>query len=278
MKKTALALGTFDGVHKGHRAVLEMPPEYKKTAVVFSLPPKAVLTGKQELIMTTEDKFRVIKSLGTDEIYPLDFNGVKDMTADDFLTFLKEKFSPSYISCGFNYRFGKNAKGDAALLKDFCLRNGIVLSCCAPVCEDGAPVSSTRIRRLLKDGEIQKANRLLTEPFSFTAEVIRGDRRGRTIGFPTVNQRYPDGLVRLKFGVYKSEIRLNGAVYGGITNIGIRPTWQTDYIISETYIIGFSGDLYGKRVTVEPLKFVRGEVRFSSVDELKRQIQNDIDS
>ena len=276
--KTALALGTFDGVHKGHRAVLSLPSGYKKTAVVFILPPKSVLSGKPQSIMTAEDKFRVIKSLGIDEIFPLNFAEIKDMPAEDFLSFLKEKFSPEYISCGFNYRFGRDAAGDTALLRKFCDENGIFLNCCEPVCADGEPVSSTRIRGLLEKGDIAGANRLTAVPFSYTAEVITGDRRGRTIGFPTINQKYPDELLPVRFGVYKSKVILGGDMYDGITNIGIRPTWQTDYIISETYIKDFSSDVYGKTVTVMPLKFVRGEVVFSSAEELKKQIQSDMEA
>ena len=115
-------------------------------------------------------------------------------------------------------------------------------------------------------------------PFSYTAEVITGDRRGRTIGFPTINQKYPDELLPVRFGVYKSKVILGGDMYDGITNIGIRPTWQTDYIISETFIKDFSSDVYGKTVTVMPLKFVRGEVVFSSAEELKKQIQSDMEA
>lgn len=274
--KRAIALGTFDGVHKGHRAVLNLPDDMQKTAVIFALPPKALLSGAPRSIMTAKDKCAALKKIGIDEIFTLDFDRVKDMPPEDFLVFLKEKFSPDLISCGFNYHYGKNAAGNTQMLGDFCKRNGIEFNCHGAVSEDGEPVSSTRIREYLKNGEIESANALLTFPFSFTAEVISGDRRGRTIGFPTVNQRYPSELIPLKFGVYKSKIIVGKAEYDGITNIGIRPTFKTDYIISETYIIGFSGDLYGKSVTVEPLRFVRGEVKFSSVEELKRQIQNDI--
>ena len=198
------------------------------------------------------------------------------MPPEEFLQFLKEKFAPDLISCGFNYHYGKNAAGNTEMLSNFCFKQGIEFKCYNPVCEGGEPVSSTRIRKFLKNGEIEAANALLTFPFSFTAEVISGDRRGRTIGFPTINQKYPSELIPLKFGVYKSKIIIDGAEYEGITNIGIRPTWKTDYIISETYIIGFSGDLYGKRITTMPARFVRGEVKFSSVEELKKQIENDI--
>ena len=200
------------------------------------------------------------------------------MPAGDFLLFLKEKFSPEYISCGFNYRFGRDAAGDTALLRKFCDENGIFLNCREPVCADGEPVSSTRIRGLLEKGDIAGANRLTAVPFSYTAKVITGDRRGRTIGFPTINQKYPDELLPVRFGVYKSKVILDSGEYNGITNIGIRPTWQTDYIISETFIKDFSSDVYGKTVTVMPLKFVRGEVVFSSAEELKKQIQSDMEA
>lgn len=274
--KRAIALGTFDGLHKGHRAVLSLPEDSIKIAVVFPLPPKAVLSGEPCAIMTEREKAQALKKVGIDEIFTLDFDKVKDMPPEFFLEFLKEKFSPDLISCGFNYHFGKNAAGNTELLRDFCRCNGIELNCHGAVSENGEPVSSTRIREYLKKGEIEKANGLLTFPFSFTAEVISGDRRGRTIGFPTVNQKYPRVLIPLKFGVYKSKILIDGKEYEGITNIGIRPTFKTDYIISETYIIGFSGDLYGKEITTVPTRFVRGEVEFSSVEELKNQIERDI--
>lgn len=275
--KNALCLGTFDGVHKGHREVLNLPEGLKKIAVTFSLPPKTVLSGKTELIMTFADKQRVLKGLGVEEILKLDFEKVKNMRALEFLDFLYEKYKPSLISCGFNYRFGKNAEGDTAQLRKYCEEKGITFKCSEPVLEDGKAVSSTLIRELIKNGEIEKANSLLTEPFSFETEVIDGDRRGRTIGFPTANQKYPNDLVKLKFGVYKVKVIIEKEEYEGITNIGIRPTFQTDYVISETYIKNFSSDLYGKKVRIIPLKFLREEIKFSSIEELKHQIAIDLE-
>lgn len=276
--KNTLAFGTFDGVHIGHRRVLELPDGCRKIAVVFRQSPKSVMNGVYDAIMTYEDKCRIIKKIGIDEIFALDFDKVRNIQAADFLENICDKFSPVLISCGFNYRFGKNAEGDTALLGEFCRRKGIEFRCCEPVRSDGETVSSTVIRGYLKNGEIKKADALLTEAFSFSAEVISGDRRGRTLGFPTVNQKYPEELVKVKFGVYRSEVIFGGRTYSGITNIGIRPTYRSDYIISETYIHGFSGDLYGKTVTVRPLEYLRREMKFSSPDALKRQIQEDIES
>ncbi len=269
--KNAIALGTFDGVHKGHIEVLSLPSECRKVAVTFLHPPKS---GEQ--IMTGEDKCRILKSIGIDEILTLDFQEVKDYSPEKFLEMLYEKYEPAVISCGFNNRFGKNAEGDVNFLEGFCKDKGITLNCVQPVLHNGEVVSSTCIRQLLKEGRVDKANELLYEPFSFETTVLKGDQRGRTIGFPTVNQRYPSELVKLRFGVYKTKIVLADKEYFGITNIGIRPTYKSDYIISETYIKDFSGDLYGKNLRIVPLEFIRDEVKFSSLEELKKQILKDL--
>ena len=274
--KTAIALGTFDGVHLGHLAVLNLPKEYKRVAVTFTAPPKSEISGKKELITTTEEKCERLKKVGIDEIYLLEFSKVKDMSSESFLEFLKEKYSPSIISCGFNYRFGKNGGGNTKTLKEFCNKNSIEFKCSECIYSDGIPVSSTAIRNMLAEGEIEKANKLLSEPFSFTASVMSGDRRGRTMGFPTINQKYPEELVKLKFGVYKTLVEANGKQYTGITNIGIRPTYELDFAISETHIIDFSGDLYNKDVKITPLLFLREEKKFSSLEELKNQIDADL--
>ena len=271
--KTAIALGTFDGVHKGHRAVLNLSCDYeKRIAVTFKESPKA----HSGLIMTAIDKCRILKNLGFNEILLLEFEQVKDMSAPEFLDFLQKKYNPQLFTCGFNYRFGKNATGNTETLKEFCKGNVIECKIAESVSENGEIVSSTAIRKMLENGEIEKANNLLSEDFSFCSKVIAGDRRGRTIDFPTVNQKYPEELVQLKFGVYKTKIAFDGKEYKGITNIGIRPTYKSDFVISETHIIGFSGDLYGKNLKIIPLEFLREEKRFSSLCELKAQIDKDL--
>ena len=274
--KTAIAFGTFDGVHIAHRKVLDLPDTRKKIAVTFPQPPKMYMMSSRELLMTFEQRCETLKELGFDEIYALDFEKVKNTEPQDFLQGIFEKYNPSIISCGFDYRFGKEAKGDVSLLSEFCQKNGITLKICDAVEYDGDKVSSTMIRNLLKQGEIEKANALLCSPFSFSATVLKGDKRGRTIGFPTINQKYPQELVKIKFGVYKTKVLVDGKEYDGVTDIGLRPTYETDYVISETFIKDFSGDLYGKEVKIIPLKFIREEMKFSSLEELKKQIQKDI--
>ncbi len=274
--KTALALGTFDGIHIAHRFVLDLPEGHKKTAVTFLKPPKMYLKGKTELLMTFEDKKKALEFMGFSEVVALDFEKIKDLEPLAFLEFLSENYNPVIISCGFNYRFGKNGAGDTALLQDFCNKKGIHLKICDAVTKDGEMVSSTLIRKLLKQGEIKKANALLENQFSFESEVLQGDKRGRTIGFPTINQKYPEDLVKIKFGVYKTKVSVDGKTYDAITNIGLRPTFEIDYVISETFIKDFSGDLYGKIVKIALEEFIRPEVKFGSLDELKQQIEKDI--
>ena len=271
--KTALALGTFDGVHRGHRAVLDLPENCKKIAVTFRQLPKT--EDGVKALMTYEEKCRVLREIGIDEVVGLDFGEVCHTGAEDFLHFLKERFSPSFFSCGFNYRFGENAAGDPAMLADFCRKHQIELLLRKPVLVGETVVSSTMIRSLIAQGEVERANTLLTVPFSFSAEVIHGDARGRTLGFPTVNQLYPEELVPPRFGVYQSEVVLGEKRYAAITNIGIRPTFAVDYILSETFIDRFSGDLYGKKVRVNLFRFVRPERKFSSAEELRRQVEED---
>ena len=274
--KTALCFGTFDGLHKGHKKVLSLPIGFKKIVVTFSVPPKLIFSGEKELLMTYKDKLEALKDLGVDEVLTLDFELVKDMSPEDFLASLYEKYSPSLICCGFNYRFGNKAKGDTETLKAYCEENGIALKVTESVNIDGKTVSSTLIRDCISKGEIEKANELLYKPFGFTAEVVIGDQRGRNLGFPTANQTYPEKMQKLKFGVYRSRVFIDGIEYKGISNIGIRPTYQTEIPVSETYIYDFSGDIYGKNIRIEPVKFLRSEQKFSSAEELKKAVLKDI--
>lgn len=273
--KNAIALGTFDGLHKGHLAVLTMPDCYNKIALTFVVPPKAVMSGEPQMLMTFAEKAKRLKKMGIKAV-KLDFGEISTMSAEDFLESIKKDFNPTYISCGFNYRFGKGGKGDTSLLEAFCRKNNITFKVCAPVTEEGKTVSSSRIREYLKNGDVECANRFLSEPFFYETEVLHGDGRGKTLGFPTINQKYPENLTPLKFGVYRTEITVDNKKYTGLTDIGNRPTYPVDYIISETFIKDFSGDAYGKTVKVTPIKFLRPEIKFESFEELKEQLNKDI--
>lgn len=274
--KTAIALGTFDGLHMGHRAVLSQMSDFFSIAVTFDIPPKSVLTGQPQLLILPDDRAVRLKELGINQVCMQSFKEVRNINAFDYLEHLKQKYDPARIVCGFNYRFGYNAEGNTDMLAQFCKENGIEFICVPPVEKGGKVISSTHIRNLIREGNIEEASSQIYGGFGFTAPVLHGDARGRTLGFPTANQNYPTELVRLRFGVYISRVTVDGREYKAITNVGIRPTYQTDAVGCETFIKDFCGDIYGKEMKTELLRFVRGEQKFGSIDALKNAIINDV--
>lgn len=274
----AIVLGTFDGLHLGHRAVIDSAKGLNRIAVTFRYPPRSYFTMNTELLMLPEDREEALYKLGVDKVVMLDFGEYKDMSAQDFLLFLMNEYSPELISCGFNYRFGKGATGDTQLMAQFCAERGIEFVCCKEVFLEEETLSSTLLREKIKKGDISSASSNIYGGFGFCAEVINGDHRGRTIGFPTINQLYPDALVKPRFGVYQSAVNIGDKNYTGITNLGIRPTFETEKVTAETHILDYDGDLYGKTVKIHLLRFIRPEQKFASLDELKDAITNDIQS
>lgn len=272
--KTAIVLGAFDGLHSGHRAVIEHALDCYSIAVTFDIPPKCVTSG--EMLVLPDDKVEALKQLGINQVVMQQFENIKDISPIDYLEDLNNKYNPTRIVCGFNYRFGKGATGDTKLLEKFCLDRGIEFVCVPAVLQDGEIVSSTAIRNLIREGKIEKATAQMYGGFGFTGEVLHGDKRGRTIGFPTVNQAFPSTLVKPKLGVYISRITVNAHEYDAITNVGIRPTYQTEDVVCESYIKNFKGEIYGTKVKLQLLHFVRAEKKFSSIDELKNAILNDV--
>lgn len=272
MVDIAIALGTFDGIHLGHTAVLNQTVGLKQIALTFNTPPKAGTGGN--LLMTAEAKNSALRLMGIEPIV-LDFQSIKDTAPLDFLNGIYEKYSPKVIASGFNFRFGKNAAGDSRLLADFCKEKSIEYRLANAVQYEGEAISSTRIRGLISNGDITTATKMLGRYFTFETAVVHGDERGRTIGFPTINQVYPTELVVPKFGVYASVATIDGKDYPAVTDIGVRPTFKTDYVISETNIIGYNSDAYEKTVRISLVDFIRPETRFSGIDELKTAIERD---
>ncbi|MBO5909054.1 MAG: adenylyltransferase/cytidyltransferase family protein, partial [Clostridia bacterium] len=242
--------GTFDGLHKGHRAVLNAAlsfKQYEPVAITFDEPPRRQSAGAfVPMLMPSERKKEIMKELGFKTIEVLDYNEIHDMLAEEFLNSMFRKFNIKVAVCGFNYRFGKGAEGDAELLTSYCHTHSAEAVVCPGTDFSGQIISSTLIRNLISDGQISFANTLLDSEFCYATEVIHGDERGRTLGFPTINQPLNENLVTPKFGVYASRVKVGGVDYAAVTNIGIRPTFLLKKPLSETYIIGFEGDLYGE--------------------------------
>ncbi len=272
----AAALGSFDGLHLGHRQVIGntlSAPGLRPAVITFQQNPSVSLQKKPVPLLTTnEQKLALLEEMGVEVVYLLPFDRIRDMEPEDFVEALYRVCRVRALSCGFNFRFGKNGRGDAGLLKELCREKGIELSVTPPVSVAGETVSSTRIRACLEQGDVQQAGQLLGRPFSYDFEVTHGRQLGRTWGTPTINQPFPAGYVLPRFGVYASLVEVEGQKYYGVTNIGVKPTVGSDCALSETWIPEFSGDLYGKKVPVELLDFIRPERKFDSLDQLKNEI------
>lgn len=282
-KGSVVALGNFDGLHIGHMAVINAASEMAKrlgsklVIATFTEHPMKYLTGEspKELLMgkVKEDAF---SSTGA-EICNLDFLSLKDMEPEKFFEeVLLSMLNAKGVCCGFNYSFGAKGKGTPELLQSLCEKKGIEFFMAPATILDSEPVSSTRIRKAIFEGDIELANRMLGRPYSYDRLVVDGDKRGRSMGIPTINQLLPENMAVPKFGVYESTTTVDGKEYASLTNIGVRPTIGTGYVSSETFIIDFSGDLYGKHITVSLLRFMRPEKKFDSIEELYAQINADV--
>ena len=281
-KKTAVALGNFDGLHKGHLAVINEAVMEKHNGLLpciltFDSHPQKILKGSApKKIMTRSLCEKETEKLGCDTVR-LSFEEVRNMTPEEFFNeILIEKLNIGFVSCGFNYRFGKNGEGTSETLCKLCKNAGISFKCVGEVLFNGEAVSSTRIRHAIENGEIEKANKMLGRYFSYDFEVVHGDRIGKKLlGFPTINQLFPEWHVVPKNGVYASATEVDGRLYPSMTNIGKRPTVNGEQLRSETCIIGFSGDLYGTHPEVKLIKLIREEKKFPSLEALSAQLQKD---
>ncbi|MBQ9985451.1 MAG: riboflavin biosynthesis protein RibF [Oscillospiraceae bacterium] len=289
MKKRVVALGFFDGVHIGHGALLEKTRETAErigasaAVLTYSRHPSAVV-GKScvRLINTTYERCVLIRELyGIDDIIVADFT--PEYAAMPCERFFEETLLGSLGAChvvaGFDFRFGKSGAGDAETLRRLCAQRGIGCDIIDAVTVGGEPVSSSRIRRCIEMGEMENAAKLLGHNHCIISEISHGARLGGTMGFPTVNQELSKELLLPRFGVYASRVTFEGKSFGGITNIGTRPTVsEVSMPRAETNIFGFSGDLYGKVIKTELISFVRDEMRFENVGLLREQIARDVEA
>ena len=283
-KGTAVALGYFDGIHIGHKMVLERALTAAKekdlipVVLVFDIHPRKLVSGVVPPMLTSEEHKKVrLQEMGFTVV---DFNFREGMNYEpsEFIDkIIVKKLGAKAVSCGFDYHYGKGGKGNAETMRQELGERSIEFFSVEPVYLGDDIVSSTAIRNFIQQGEIEKANAMLGEYFSYDFEVKKGDGLGKTWGFPTINQSFPEDFIVPKFGVYMSLTKVDGEEYLSVTNVGVRPTVAEDSMRSETCILGFSGNLYGRRVQVQLVKFIREEKKFSDIDALKEAIGNDIE-
>lgn len=280
-KKTAVALGYFDGLHLGHVYVISKALSQKGLApAVFTFNCDTTLPkfAKQEDIISFENKCEMLGKMGVEYLFAPDYAEVCGLDYERFVSdILVKKLNIGFACCGGSFRFGKNGEGNPGLLKELAVKYGFSAYIAEDICLDGEPVSSTRIRELIREGKIEEANRLLGYELSFKLPVVYGNKIGRKLSFPTINQIIPDTNVIPRFGAYKSFAQVDGKNLRAVTNIGIRPTVSNaNEVVMETHILNFSGDLYGKEIAVSLCGFLRGEKKFADLSELKEQIARDV--
>ncbi len=274
----SVALGFFDGVHLGHRQVIRAAAREDAALCVYTFN-TATFTAKgmPPLLCTDTEEAALLEAQGVEELLRDDFSAVCHLTPEEFVEqVLAQQLCAVQVTCGFNYRFGARGAGDATLLTELCAKQGIAVTVVPSVEVDGISVSSTILRRLIADGEVETAQRLLGRPFSLCQPVMEGNRIGRRLGLPTINQPLPEKGVHPRFGVYASLVEVDGVRYQGVTNVGVKPTVGADRPLAETYILDYQGDLYGSCPTVSLLTFLRPEQTFPNLEALSQQIREDI--
>ncbi len=282
----SLCLGFFDGVHQGHQVVIKNAVNYarqnggKSALITFKEHPLCLLHGFEiNYISTFEEKMKLIESLGIDCVYVLDFSReLANKSAYDYLKdVLIDNFRPKSITTGFNHFFGLNKQGDTSFLRSHQEEFNYKYFEIPPITYNDIVISSSTIKEFLSKGDIITANKLLGHKFAFESVVQSGKQIGRTIDFPTINLEYPYNMTKIPYGVYNTTVEVAGEKYKAVSNWGLKPTVNNTLSPTfESHLLDFSANIYGQPVRVEINEFIRSEIKFLSVKELKKQIAQDI--
>lgn len=286
-RKVCLAMGFFDGVHLGHQQIIRQTladaRQHDAVALIltFDRHPNTVVAPAHvpPLIYSLPQKQRTIASLGADALLLLHFDGrLSQRTGDTFVRKLSDELGQVHSICvGADFQFGHKRSGNVALLKQLGAELGFIVHGVAAVSLDGKVVSSTRIRQTIQTGKLDAASQMLGRPYSICGEIVRGDRLGRKLGFPTCNLNVA-GLVLPPHGVYAAHATARGKTHRAVLNIGIRPTLKAaePHLRVEAHLLDFKRDIYGEEMEITFAEKLRGERRFSSLEALQRQIARDI--
>lgn len=288
----AAAIGNFDGVHRGHESLIRAAIEGAKSqglasaVITFSPHPRRFFKPDEDgfALADEEDKLAFLSAVGLDYVICLNFNdALRSTSAEDFVLSILPSLGVKSLYAGSDFAFGAGRDGGMDLIKSIGAEKGIEAHAVDLVETDDTAevISSSHIRRLIQDGDVLGAAQSLGRPFIISGAVIKGDQRGRTINFPTANMRLGD-MIEPKFGVYTIAARLaddaDAPIYGGVANLGVRPTANDRGVLLEAHLFDYDGDLYGQRMNVFMLDFIRPEKTFDGFDQLKEQIQRDAET
>lgn len=288
--RPVMTIGMFDGVHIGHQKLLSIlklkAKEYntKPIVITFDKHPQLILksenlNNKLGLLQTNEERFEKLRSLDIEEIITIHFTKeFASLSAREFIKLLAEKYSPQYLLLGYDNHFGNKSSVEFNDLIQYSKELGIILERTSDcIFYKDIEVSSTQIRKALSQGNIKLAQAMLNESYVISGKVEQGNKIGRTLGFPTANIKVDKYKLLPLFGVYATEVRIEDKEYKGITNIGNRPTINGSQVTIEVNIFNYTGDLYGKKIKISLIDFIREEKKFQDLDELKKQIAIDIE-
>jgi riboflavin kinase/FMN adenylyltransferase len=288
-RKRVIALGFFDGIHIGHAALLERTVQRAReiaatpSVLSFDIHPDTLVFGKEvPLINSAAGRADLIRRLfGIENVIFIHFDrSVMQMPWQEFVQTLIQEMDAAWVVVGHDFRFGWKGEGTAQRLKEYCSDLGIGCDIIPAVTMEGRVVSSTYIRELIEAGEMERANAFLGHPHTLVDTVHYGYRLGTKMGTPTINMRFPDGVLVPRYGVYAARAVLDdGSEHMAVTNVGVRPTVSgEDRVSVESFILDYSGNLYDRQVRIEFFRFIRPEMKFPSVDALKAQILKDAET
>lgn len=284
-EKTYIALGSFDGLHRGHMTLINrvvdeaLLNDANSLVYTFTNHPLSVAAPERmpKLLMDNEQKLHIFRTAGIDIVALIDFTfEYMQTSAEDFIKILLDQYNAKGLIVGFNYKFGYMNTGDIEFLQELSEKYDFELIVIEPETDEEGLISSTRIRNMIIEGRVGEAAKLLVEPFMMRGTIVGGKKMGKEIGFPTANMTINPDSVIPKDGVYYTNIEVDGEIYRGITSVGLNPTIASDNQLTvETYILDFDRDIYGEEVKLYFLEWMREMVKYDSMEELKEQLRKD---
>ncbi len=282
--KKAVALGNFDGLHRAHIKIIKTCCQYAKenglesSVLLFCEHTLNVITNQKIKLLTDErEKLELLDFFGVNSVYIRKFDSdFMHLSPEEFVRMLVDNLNPAAVCVGYDYRFGYKAEGDVKTLEKLGEKYGFSVIVTDEMKTSGVTIKSTKIRELVKEGDMEQAALFLGRPFSVTGEVSIGLQNGRKLGTPTANVRYSSNKILPKEGVYSGFTTVDGIAYKSVINVGNNPTFNAREITIESHILDFDSDIYGKTVKVEFIKRIRGDRKFDSLEKLKTQIKSDI--
>ena len=281
LKNAVIALGFFDGVHLAHRELIQTTVEIGKrenlSPTVFTFTAEGEIKSNVQRLYSTKERLSILEGLGIENVILVNFKDIAGVEAEDFVRkCLIDHFGAKAVVAGYNFRFGKGARGNQNMLSQLMEKAGLKAYISEEISFENQTISSTLIRSYLLDGKVDVARQLLGAPYFISGKVESGNKIGKTLGFPTINIPIREGYIELKRGVYLTGVKIGDEMHRGLTNVGTCPTFNERKAHTETYILGYNNEIYGEEVKIFFLEFIREEKKFDSPEDLKEEIKKNI--